>query len=401
MFDEIDCLARKIESVWARTGHADGAFSEIAARWLDEPLELNFNVLARRIFKGGALPIQRRLDGFGQPALSLYTGERFLIEALCWHTGTPAIHHHAFTGAFRVLTGRSVQSRYTFTETHRVGAIAFGDLELDAVQQLDRTSTTPIPRGAAFIHSAFHLDNPSMTIVARTHQSSEPEFIYLRPGIAYDPAARSVDTHKRLQLLDTLNQTGHEVYADCVRDAIDASDLYEGMQIVMRTSGHQISEAEFLEFAERLSRRHGRETGTLIPALIEERRRSALVRMRQSVTDPDARYVLAVLLSFSNPDDIMDAMAQRYGERARAQLVAGAANLFGGDGDRRIIAMTAVDAMLDGEMASSFPDRASSIWKRQLTEAEVHTLETFYVGLTTHPLLTPLWRAQQRNTETP
>lgn len=91
--------------------------AEISADLLGRPLDFDFGALARGVCEGGRLPPQRGHDqGFGQPAITLYSGERFLIEALCWHTGTPAIHHHAFSGAFRVMTGRSVHSRYSYSE---------------------------------------------------------------------------------------------------------------------------------------------------------------------------------------------------------------------------------------------------------------------------------------------
>jgi hypothetical protein len=37
------------------------------------------------------------------------------IEALFWVDGTTSIHQHSFSGAFQVLAGKSIHSRYRST----------------------------------------------------------------------------------------------------------------------------------------------------------------------------------------------------------------------------------------------------------------------------------------------
>ena len=393
MFPTIETVACEIEKAWVRVGHAEGDFGAIAANSLQRHLDLDFSTVARRLFEGAPLPEQRRLDqGFGQPALTLYYSERFVIEALCWHSGTPAIHQHAFNGAFRVATGQSMHSRYSFVEHDRIAGISLGDLRLERVELLDRSSTVEIPRGLGLIHSAFHLDSPSMTVVARTHQTAEPELTYLPPGVAYDSAARSPTLHKRLQLLDTLNQTGHEAYCDCVQRAIDNSDLYDGMAILMRAGAHRVDEPTYLAFTERLLGLHGPKVARLIAALIEERRRGVIVRLRSTVTDPHDRFFLGSLLSFSRRTDLLRAMAQRYGDpaAAREQVARGVGRLLGGDPDMQLIAAAGADAMLADTPAAVFPERAAEQWGRSLTDAEADKLQEFYRGLLAHPLLTPI-----------
>ncbi|MGH7868769.1 MAG: hypothetical protein ACREP9_14340, partial [Candidatus Dormibacteraceae bacterium] len=172
----VESLTREIDGAWAKADYDKDRFSEIALRSLNQSLDLDFSALARLVSSGLELPQQRRLDqGFGQPALTLYHGERFVVEALCWHTGSPAIHQHAFSGAFRVATGRSVHARYSFTEHERLETrVSLGTLELKGVDLLDVGMVTEIPRGRGLIHSTFHLDNPSMTIIVRSHDEYEP-----------------------------------------------------------------------------------------------------------------------------------------------------------------------------------------------------------------------------------
>src|SRR5215210_575887 len=61
------------------------------------------------------LPRQARLDeAFGQPPLTVFWDERFRVDVLFWHTATTGIHQHKFCGAFTLLAGSSVHSRYDF-----------------------------------------------------------------------------------------------------------------------------------------------------------------------------------------------------------------------------------------------------------------------------------------------
>jgi hypothetical protein len=395
MFPCIETLASEIDAAWARVGYAEDDFCELAAECLSKPFssDFSFSNLARRICEGMELPEQRRSDeGFGQPSLTLHHGERFLIEALCWHSGTPAIHQHSFSGAFRIVTGQSVHTRYSFTPHCHLDRITLGELRLESIELLDDSTTVLIPQGSALIHSAFHLDSPSMTLVVRTHQTADPELTYLPPGIAYDSAARTPGLIKRIQMLDTLNETSHESYLECVHAAITHADVSDGMNIVMRQGSHRVDDRTFLRFLDHLGSLHGSGIDPLLSALVEERRRSSIVRRRAMVVDRDTRFFLAILLSFSARSDLLHAMAQRYGDEdaARDRTAAGVSSLIGGDDDRRFVIATAARAMLEDVPAPTFPRWVAALWDRTLTVDEEAKLERLYQQLSAHPFLTPL-----------
>lgn len=396
MFTAIEVLARDVEDAWARADHDEKRFPEIAAQALNRPLDLDFPTLARRICAGAVLPEQRRMDqAFGQPGITLYRGERFMVEALCWHSGSPAIHQHAFSGAFRVVTGRSVHSRYTFVEHERLDPrILLGTLRLERVELLDHTMVVEIPRGPGLIHSAFHLDNPSMTVVVRTYGTNEPEYSYFPPGVAFDPSARSTTLHKKLQLLDTLSLSSPELYTECVHAALATSDLYDGTAIVMRAGGHRLDWSMFARLLDRLRDQHGARIEPLVPALLEERRRSIVIGLRSQITDRDIRFFLATLLSFSRRGELLDAMVQHHGsmEAVRQAVAMGVGSLLGVGSQGQVIVDVAAQAMLDDVPPESFPEHAARQWKQTLSARDVDRLGDFYAQVLQHPLLTPLRR---------
>ena len=394
MLPVITNLTEQVDRRWAESGYDPEEFSSLAAQSLEQITPPDFTTLARALSGGLPLPRQRRLDqSFGQPALTLHYDDRFVIEALCWHTGSPAIHQHSFSGAFRVTTGRSVHSRYRFTEQYRLAdTIAVGTLELLEVDVLDQTSVTRIQRGAALIHSAFHLDNPSMTVIVRTHDYDEPEYTYLPPSIAFDPSARNETLHKRLQLLDTLNSVGHPTYSECVELALGSSDIYEGMEVLMRVHRHGLEESVLQEFVAQYVKRHGSRVEPLIHAVEEQRRRSQLVSLRGSMRDSDGRYFLACLLNSFDGLSFVRQMATHNASDPKAHIAvaAGLRSLLGMGPEAEPLLRLASTALLGGVASEKFPTWLASTTSEHVDAENAELLEQFYRQLSTHPLLTPM-----------
>jgi hypothetical protein len=390
----IDALARDIDRSWARAGHGRDAFCEIAVAALHRPLELDLPTVARSVCAGAVLPQQRAgAELFGQPTITLHHDERYVIEAVCWHTGSADIHQHPFAGAFRLLTGTSVHSRYSFVETERPDArLSFGALHLEDLELLDDQVVVPIPYGPSLIHSAFHLDNPTMTVVVRTHDDVGPSYRYLPPGVAFDPGARSPDLDKRLELLDTLSRSNTGLYTECVHTAIASGDLHDGMAVMMRAGDHDLDGPTYLAFLERLVSKHGRTIEPLVLALLEDRRRRALTRLRDTVTDRSDRHFIACLLSFSGRDYLLDAMARYHGDdaTARRHIAAGVATVLRVPRETRVMIDVAVAAMIEDVPPRAFPRWTAHQWGRALTASEGELLAELYTQLLEHPLLVSL-----------
>ena len=391
-FDAIERLGRATEQAWAAEGHADAAFSRVAARCLAAPLDFDLESLRSGLFRGAQLPPQRRLDtAFGEPGVTLFAGERFTIEALCWHTGTPAIHHHGFSGAFRMITGSSVHSCYRFEPHTRAGSLIVGRLVLRQTDVIESGAVVEIPRGDALIHSTFHLERLNMTLVVRTQEISGGELTYLPPGVAYDSSMRTPALHKQLQLLDTLNRISHPGYVESVHAAIDRGEPYDSLVILLRAGGHAMADADtFAGFVERFVTHHGPSAQPMAAALWEARRRGMVARLRERVVDRESRFFLAVLMASATRRGLLLPMEQRYGRDAPAQIAEGVAGLLEGDAARRAVTAAAARALLEDVGADAFAGWLASFWQRALSDVEQTKVATFYSSLMHHPLLVPL-----------
>ena len=152
---------------------------------------------------------------FGEPPITVYRGPGFVIEVNLWASSTTAIHEHGFAGAFQVLHGESLESRYAFTADRRAHGFVWGALDLLDARRLQRGAIARVPPGPACTHALFHLHHPSATIVVRT--DGEPRFLpqlrFEAAGIGFDSAWTSTMTPletRQHQLAHFLARTGHE-----------------------------------------------------------------------------------------------------------------------------------------------------------------------------------------------
>ena len=185
----------------------------------------------------GDVPVQvNPYSAFGEPDITLFTHPRFFIQALFWTTGTTAVHEHSFSGAFSVLQGSSIQTRFDFRETLRVNAqVLLGELVVRDVRLLAQGDIESIQSGRALIHSVFHLDCPSVTLVVRTVKDVDagPQYSYHRPHLAVDPFSEDYITHKRLQTLATLRKIDVATYERYAERAVSRYDFYTAVRVLM------------------------------------------------------------------------------------------------------------------------------------------------------------------------
>jgi hypothetical protein len=189
-----------------------------------------------------------------------------------------------------------------------------GELKLRETALLPTGTTVQIASGSDCIHSLFHLETPSVTIVVRTHSDpgTDPQFTYLPPHVALDPIQNDTLTLRRKQLLDVLEQTGDPSYPELVLRLIGELDLERGFFILQNGIGHLRSLGVWETIWAAFVKKHGAKARPLLPTLEEIVRRDAIVAMRAMVTDPDLRFFLALLLNIPDRKQILEMIADRY-----------------------------------------------------------------------------------------
>lgn len=315
-------LGDQIEAQYRAAGYDEAAFPAIAEAALRASPPAGHlaacDVLTWVLGAGGAhdLPRQVNVDGgFGQPAIQVYVTQRWYIEVLHWLDGTTAIHDHGFNGAFHVLAGASIHARYRFVEEHRRGArLRLGRVERDGVELLQAGDVRAIHEGAALIHSLFHLDRPSVTVVVRTTHvpGAAPQLSYLPPGLAYDESYSTEALARKLQACVALRRLDHPDLEALLCRLYGEADPLSLVRLVLKTAPSFKDEAAIARALAPAQQRDAPLAAALLAVVREERRQSRLVALRARLRAPEPRFLLALLLYFDSGGPILDLVRARW-----------------------------------------------------------------------------------------
>ncbi|MFP2897642.1 hypothetical protein [Corallococcus sp. 4LFB] len=313
-------LADAIHQQWKERNYALEVFPEVAAEGLTRaclPEQLKPRDILDWLENVGENYLPRQADlsnSFGEPAVTLWRGERFFVDALFWTTGTTSIHQHGFLGAFQVLAGSSLHTEFDFETHESIGSfIRKGALNARAVRVLERGAVHPIHTGDKLIHSLFHLDVPSVTIVVRTPsaQVGTPQFNYHRPGIAISPPRGLQWLTKMTQGLILLQTMGDEDFGRRAAGVLARLDLESAVTLLFELFWKTRDGARFQEIL-----RNGLAAHRPLASFLEEvflclRRDTSITTMRSKVLNPDHRFLLALLLNVDRRETVLELVRQR------------------------------------------------------------------------------------------
>jgi hypothetical protein len=319
-------LGRTLLERWREQNFSLEVFPELARIAMDEapPSEnVDLEEMIHEFLTNDDQPLQGH-SGFGQPELVAFNDSRFYIQILFWMEGTTDIHQHEFSGAFHVMQGSSVHSEFDFVGAQSVTPhIRTGELRLKQIELLETGRTVPITSGQECIHSLFHLDTPSVTVVVRTHHDpgTGPQYNYLPPHIAIDPIHADSLTMRRKQLLDVLENLDHPSYALQVNEMIESLDFERGFH----TLHHAMDRLQFLGEWESVlaifQEKHGNLAKGVPATLAENLRRETISQMRYHIDNPEHRFFLALLMNVQNSKDIQALITERYPDQSPNETI--------------------------------------------------------------------------------
>lgn len=296
-------LGQEIERAWAACRYDDVAFTDIAFDALSAvapPPGLTPEELLAEAILADDLPRQHDpASVFGEPPVTVYRRGRFFISVLSWFDGTTSIHDHGFPGAFRVLHGSSVHTSHTYDVAHEASRqLSVGTLTGTHSEILRPGDVRPIRIGRDGIHSLFHLDRPSVTVVVRTERMVEPtpEYLYLRPGMAVDAWHSLADDMSRAHALQAMQRMDQGRALQLGLDLVRKSDEWVGFLVIhhwfLRRRGASLD-----RLIDTYERAHP-DLGSVIREAMAHRSRERVVNeRRRRIHDARARTFLALLMT--------------------------------------------------------------------------------------------------------
>jgi hypothetical protein len=410
MMDYFRRLGQLVEQQWVARHHDELAFPEIALQALHEAppeQQVSHVDVVKWIVRETTVRQDRNLE-FGQPSIVVYSNDRFFIEVLFWIDGTTTIHQHGFSGAFCVLAGSSINSEYKFRLRERINSrFLIGDVEFKSAELLTVGERRPIFPGNALIHSVFHLDRPSVTVVIRTNSDPEanPQYEYFRPYFARDSSYRDHLTNKRAQALAALALTEDSSWIEVLSDAMRSLD-FEATTVILSLQYRSLKLMGKLDGILDIVRlRHGGLADLLVPVLQESARQNFIIDMRRPVKDSHHRFFLALLLNVPDRDSILDLVARRYGGDPIDTIMRWMKDLFntGSREAKSLLGLTFEDqtllvfrCLLEGSSQAAIQDRLVTAGYGNYAE-QTQDIRTLCAAIEEYPLFKSLVRLGGRS----
>ncbi len=324
-------LGAEVEILWRDQNYDEAIFPELAAQALREaniPAKMSAWDVMEWTMQQVVLPDQKDLPGrFGDPPITLYNSPRFHIDVYFWLEGTTAIHQHSFCGAFQVMMGSSIHSWYEFERSESLNVFTeIGNMNLKLCELLSIGDVQTIQPGKQYIHGLFHLEQPSATIVVRTHLSPlhMPQFSYFKPHLALDPFFQESGTTKKMQCVSAMIRAKYPRADEFIADWLRTSDFQTTFHILSSLRSHlqsnQIDQLFNLSapktrldsLMEVVRERHGERANIFTQIFANIEKLDEILRLRNFVTDPEHRFFLALLMNVEGRERIFSLVKERF-----------------------------------------------------------------------------------------
>ncbi len=320
----VEQLGKLVTRLWNEQSCDVHKFPEVALQAFSElpPVEhIELNEIVNWVMQTNQLPGQTDLEErFGQPPITLFSDGRFQIEIYFWLDGSTDIHEHGFSGAFYVLGGSSVHSQYHF-EPNRIynHLLQTGELQVKQVEVLKQGDCRPIVAGSQGIHSLFHLDRPSTTIVIRTDAPWEfPQLSYKWPSLAHaGHDHRTQIQTRRSQVIALLRNIDHSDFVPQLTEALLTSEPYERCLLLADHRDYFAGKpAEFRKLLTQLMQRDRDLVKCLVEVFKHQSKTHAIHELRYHVRGVELRFFLALLVNLHCRRNILSLTSQQFPDRS-------------------------------------------------------------------------------------
>jgi hypothetical protein len=188
----------------------------------------------------------------------------------------------------------------------------FGKLDLFESALRRKGDVSAIMAGSRYIHGLFHLERPSITILARTLQvPNVPVQLQYEPaGVAWNPFFRDQALDRMIEVVTLLDRSDDPAFDELVGDLVARADLFTVHRVIRACveiqNQHRV-DAVLERVADHEAAR------TFAGWLAKERIERFLRRRRALVLEPELRFFIAVLMNSHRGDHSMKLISEFAG----------------------------------------------------------------------------------------
>lgn len=230
-------MIKKILNI-ADTLHQDGFSSKKCAEALSN-IETSLNLEEFNKELGDWLlcnQIPRQLNvynHFGQPPVTIYNNDEFVIDIYFWMHADTSLHSHAFNGAFKILYGKSLHEEFKIEskETYS-NDIQLNQLTRTKSELLKEADVREIVSGNTFNHRVVHLSAPTVTLCIRSVKDlTVPQWHYFDNGLSILKRELDESIFKKIFYADYLSSFSLEQSTNFTHEFISKLELSESMNL--------------------------------------------------------------------------------------------------------------------------------------------------------------------------
>ena len=185
------------------------------------------------------------------------------------------------------MHGSSLHLTWGFKCAERISNhLSCGSTHLNKAEILKVGNTREIQAGSQFIHTTFHLDLPTISVVVRTTNEADqmPQYSYLPPAIAYNPEDNIAVLKRREQVLAMLVSAGRLTdYHARLRSILNGCDTFSAFRYLLQASALIKENEPLRELVREATAWHPKLLQYLTPSLEHGRRQQEILRLRDKI----------------------------------------------------------------------------------------------------------------------
>jgi hypothetical protein len=244
MIDKLVDLGKKIEAKYNELGSskssefADLCFDELKSIEFDISLD-EFDQYVSDWIENTTLPTQLNVyNSFGQPPLTIFNNGEFVVDLYFWMHSDTSIHSHAFSGAFKVLFGRSLHEVYTVNTLKSYSEdVIQTDIKREDVKILYPDDSYKILAGDEFCHRVIHLEAPTVTLCIRTvNDLTIPQWHHFENGLSILKRELDESVYKKMLFSEYLITRNYNNGIEFLNKYIKSLDNSEVMNLFEQLS---------------------------------------------------------------------------------------------------------------------------------------------------------------------
>jgi hypothetical protein len=247
-----DSLARYVEHEWSKSNQNLEIFPALATEALQEfsyrltQVQLE-EELATWFQSRTKLPEQINLHNtFGQPPITLFNNERFVVDLYIWMGCDTSIHSHGFRGAFRVLHGKSLHETFRVKTVEAIAAdVELTELGEPTFEILVPGATRTIQPGRDLTHRVIHLEEPTITLCVKTiNEPTLSQWHHFENGLAIQKRHLEPGLIKQIYYFQYLAGQNGTLALKFLNDLLSRQDISTLMNLCEEISGpgYELSE---------------------------------------------------------------------------------------------------------------------------------------------------------------